>query len=99
MINNILEELQLWYQNQCDGNWEHNNVIKIETLDNPGWHITIDLEDTSLEGLAPFQIDEELSDENWYSIALKHKKYIASGDPTKLEMLIAHFIKLANADD
>ena len=27
--------LQSWYQSQCDGDWEHEFGIRIETLDNP----------------------------------------------------------------
>lgn len=34
---NIFEWLQKWYKSQCDGDWEHEYGIKIETVDNPGW--------------------------------------------------------------
>ncbi len=34
---------------QCDGEWEHDYGIKIETLDNPGWLVSIDLLGTDLE--------------------------------------------------
>ena len=26
------------FANECDGDWEHENQVKIETVDNPGWH-------------------------------------------------------------
>ncbi len=42
-------ELQKWYFVQCNEEWEHHNGINIETLDNPGWKVTIDLHQTSLE--------------------------------------------------
>lgn len=42
--------IQKWYQAQCNGDWEHSYGIIIETIDNPGWSITIDLETTELEG-------------------------------------------------
>ncbi|MFT5930929.1 MAG: hypothetical protein ACI93G_000001, partial [Hyphomonas sp.] len=38
-----------WYQSQCDGDWEHSFGLKIESLDNPGWSVHVDLEGTSLE--------------------------------------------------
>ncbi|MFD6825188.1 immunity 53 family protein [Streptomyces sp. NPDC060085] len=47
--DSVLSWLQGWYAEQCDGDWEHEWGIKIDTLDNPGWTITIDLEGTSLE--------------------------------------------------
>ncbi len=50
----ILEKLQLWYDQHCDGDWEHLYGISIETLDNPGWSVKIDLKDTLLEDV-PFQ--------------------------------------------
>ena len=45
----ITNWLQDWYLEQCDGNWEHENQIKIYTLDNPGWTIKIDLKDLDIE--------------------------------------------------
>ena len=44
-----LQQIQEWYQSQCDGDWEHTYGVRIETLDNPGWSLTIDLEDTALQ--------------------------------------------------
>src|SRR5664280_3839686 len=46
---NELQQLQGWYESQCDGDWEHTYGLRIETLDNPGWSLTVDLEDTDLE--------------------------------------------------
>ncbi len=46
---NALEELQNWYLSECNEDWEHSYGVKIETLDNPGWSVTINLEDTYLE--------------------------------------------------
>jgi hypothetical protein len=43
---NVLVWLQGWYAAQCDGDWEHERGVKIETLDNPEWAIRIDLEGT-----------------------------------------------------
>ncbi|WP_312236591.1 Imm53 family immunity protein [Stenotrophomonas sp.] len=34
---------------QCNKDWEHTFGITIEALDNPGWHIRIDLIETELE--------------------------------------------------
>ena len=45
MKNNFLW-LQQWYYGHCNGDWEHGSGIHIDTLDNPGWSITINLEDT-----------------------------------------------------
>jgi hypothetical protein len=86
-----VHRLQKWYRNQCDGNWEHTFGVKIETLDNPGWTITIDLEDTSLES-AVLEHAMDNDEQDWYIIKAAEKKYKAAGDPDKLEFLISYFL-------
>jgi hypothetical protein len=44
--------LQNWYKSQCDGAREHHYGISIESCDNPGWWVKIDLAGTSLDGKA-----------------------------------------------
>jgi len=41
--------LQQWYLSHCNGDWEHQNGVSIETLDNPGWHLTVNLTGTALQ--------------------------------------------------
>jgi len=43
--------IQKWYKSQCNGDWEHEYGVKIETVDNSGWYVTINLMDTNLEGI------------------------------------------------
>ena len=86
-----LQRLQRWYKSQCDGDWEHSFVIKIQTLDNPRWAITIDLEDTSLESVE-LNINNDNGELDWYFIKAKDKKYEAAGDPDKLNFLINYFL-------
>ncbi len=43
----ILRKLQNWYAAECDGDWEHQYGIKIDTIDNPGWRVEIELNFTS----------------------------------------------------
>jgi hypothetical protein len=45
----LLDWLQSWYAQQCDGDWEHEWGVRIGTLDNPGWTVGIDLAETDLE--------------------------------------------------
>ena len=45
----ILKWLEKWYFSMCDGSWEHFYGVKIDTLDNPGWMVLIDIIDTPLE--------------------------------------------------
>ena len=45
----VLKEIQEWFQNQCDGGWEHARRITLDSCDNPGWWLKIDLQGTNLE--------------------------------------------------
>ena len=62
-----LSALQQWYQAQCNGDWEHGCGIKIDTLDNPGWRLTIHLTGTSAEkkGFEEVRIDTPEDDGRW----------------------------------
>ena len=46
---NVVQELQNWFISQCNGEWEHKLAIEIQSCDNPGWWVKIDLKDTALE--------------------------------------------------
>jgi hypothetical protein len=57
--------LQQWYSTQCDGEWEHGPGITIETIDNPGWSVTICIESTEMESV-PFEpVKTETNEANW----------------------------------
>jgi len=55
--------LQQWYLHQCNGDWEHGYGIHITTIDNPGWLIDINIEDTDAESLAFEKIKIERTEE------------------------------------
>ncbi len=48
-----LKWLEQWYAEQCDGVWEELYGITIQTLDNPGWDVTIQLIGTKYEAQMP----------------------------------------------
>src|SRR3954469_18783567 len=48
-MSDVLDQLQRWYAQHCNGEWEHSYGISIQTLDNPGWRVKIDLHQTDLE--------------------------------------------------
>jgi hypothetical protein len=86
--------LQDWYSKQCNGDWEHTYKILITTLDNPGWRVEIDLENTVYESLSIKHKTKDSSETDWYTIEIKDKKFIGNGDPTKLETIIKEFREL-----
>jgi hypothetical protein len=85
------EWLQDWYYSQCDGDWEHGEGIKIQTLDNPGWLVLINLDETELEDVHFPQVKEDFSEDNWISCLKREKKFQGAGDPQKLTRIIQIF--------
>ncbi|MHA3841353.1 immunity 53 family protein [Sphingomonas aestuarii] len=53
MSDDHLSWLMQWYAAECNSDWEHSYGVEINTLDNPGWTLKIDLRETALEGV-PF---------------------------------------------
>lgn len=87
-----LQKLQQWYLQHCNNDWEHDFGIKIETLDNPGWSIKIDLQLTALQYVT-LEISEEKSELDWYYIKAKDSVFQAYCDATKLEFIITYFLE------
>lgn len=92
--NDILKWLQDWYLSQCNEDWEHSYGIKIDTVDNPGWHVTIDLKETSIENLYMKYTLVEKSENDWYGYKVENSQYIATGDPLKLHLILEIFKKI-----
>jgi hypothetical protein len=46
--SDVLAQLQRWYSEQCDGEWEQSFGVVIESLDNPGWRVRVDVDGTPL---------------------------------------------------
>lgn len=91
---NALLQLQDWYFANCDEDWEHGQGVRMESLDNPGWTLSINLVDTVLEGV-PFDIYEyglDRDDHDWVHCKVKDKKFMAAGGPKKLEEMIEIFL-------
>ena len=91
MEKSLIQRIQDWYKNNCDSNWEHNFGFKIETLDNPGWSVEIDLEDTSLEE-GKFYKKIENGENDWLIIKTENKQFIGMGDPYKLNEIFRTFL-------
>lgn len=93
-MENILKWLCDWYSKNCDGDWEQFYGVKIDTIDNPGWTITIDTETSTKELKDVPWVFVEKTSIDWYGYKVEEKKFEASGDPSKLEYLINVFRKM-----
>ncbi|GGV66517.1 hypothetical protein GCM10010277_74330 [Streptomyces longisporoflavus] len=88
---NVLDWLQGWYSAQCNGDWEHEWGVKIDTLDNPGWTVRVDLEDTDLEGRDFPRRDLRRSKDNWVSARVSDMAFRAACGPGNLAETLTLF--------
>ena len=102
-MSTSLKELQDWYRSQCNEDWEHSFGVKIETLDNPGWTVTVDLTETNVQD-KPFEsyscgaIANDLTeDQDWIVCKVEERKFKGAGGPAKLEEIIATFLAWAKS--
>lgn len=88
--------LQQWYSAQCNGDWEHSYGIKIDTLDNPGWILTVDLAETNLAGVLVPRDRVVRSEHDWAQHEILDDKFIACGGPFNLEELVTRFLTVTS---
>ena len=94
---NVLGELQRWYESNCDDDWEHQYGIKIDTLDNPGWSLFVDLAGTSLADREFAEIEEMHSEREWIACKVEGRQFVGHGGPQMLERLISELLRWADA--
>ncbi|MDC2889329.1 immunity 53 family protein [Psychrosphaera algicola] len=92
---NRLSDLMLWYSNNCNDDWEHSYGVKIDTIDNPGWSLQVDLNGTVLER-APFSdIEIERTEHDWIHCSKNNNQFIAVGGAKNLEEMLSIFLDWA----
>ncbi len=98
--SDLLSRLNGWYAAQCDGDWEHKYGITIETLDNPGWRMRIDLAGTPLLDRADFSHNENEHDpQQWMVLRKDGDVFEGAGAPGTLDAIIAGFLKWEDGSD
>jgi len=95
-VRDILVAIQAWYVAHCDGDWEHQFGLKIETIDNPGWVVEVDSCDTNLHG-AVLQMIEERTDSDWVRLSSDGEVFRGFGGPRNLTELLERFLGWAEA--
>lgn len=90
MTNNIVW-LQQWFYEQCDGDWEHMQQIKIITVDNPGWSIRVNLLEMSLENENFDSIRIERTDTDWLICRVEDHTFMGNGGVLNLDEIIEIF--------
>jgi hypothetical protein len=87
-----LEELEAWYESQCDGDWEHDFGLAIGTLDNPGWMVDIPLEGTQLEGRTFTAVEDLAPERTWIVCKVSEGVFRGRGGAPMLGRILRVFL-------
>jgi hypothetical protein len=86
-----IDWLQDWFQRHCDGDWEHGSGVKIETLDNPGWSIEINLYETELEKREFNKLVVERSENDWLHCKIEGNVFYGYGGTVNFNEILDTF--------
>ena len=95
----VLNRLEAWFRSCCDRDWENRYGVTIESTDNPGWWVKVDLSGTMLAD-RPFPcIDEgeEGVTPEWWSCYIEGMVYNGIGGVGSLSTVIEIFLDWAEA--
>jgi Immunity protein 53 len=93
-----IESLQDWYLSNCNGVWEHQYGVAINTIDNPGWSVSIDLEDTNLEHISFEAKNIERNSQDWIVCRISESKFEGFGGVNNLIEIIQIFTDWVNME-
>lgn len=93
MSESTIQRLQHWYRQQCDGEWEHSEGIKIFTLDNPGWGMKADIARTEVAGVQSDWVKLERSEDDWVFYRSTGVVFEAACGPLNLAEAIELFLE------
>lgn len=102
-MTSALVRLQAWYARQCNGEWEHDHGLTVESCDNPGWWVKIDLRGTPLADVHFDRAAENVTAEGrqrggrWLDCRAADGVWSGAGDETKLERILEIFLAWAEA--
>jgi hypothetical protein len=101
---NTLLRLQQWYVRQCNGEWEHDCGISIESCDNPGWWVKIQLKGTVLQDRGFRTVEENVDEhgfqisDSWLCCRMQGSEWHGAGDETRLEQILVLFLDWAESN-
>ncbi len=86
-----LSKLQQWYVTRCNGVWEHSYGVRIDTLDNPGWSVKIDLRDTRKQNCVLERQKIDRTENDWLQYWTEKQQFRIACGPLNLSEAIEMF--------
>lgn len=97
-MSNQIERLMKWYQSHCDGDWEHDQRVRIGTLDNPGWTLDVNVAGTEASGRTIALTRIERDERNWVHYEVARDAFIGQGGASNLAELLELFLGFVEQD-
>lgn len=80
-----------WYMSHCDDDWEHDHGVTIETVENPGWMVRVDLEGTELATRPFAPVHWATGSSDWYDMHVGDSAFIVACSPLNLSWCLTEF--------
>ena len=93
-----LSTLERWYASQCNGEWEHGYGVRIDTLDNPGWHVHIGLHGTKKQDASLAKVSINRSQNDWMIYGFEKQEFQVACGPENLSEAIDIFVGWFDSD-
>ena len=93
-----LSALEKWYAAQCNGEWEHAYGVRIDTLDNPGWHVHISLQGTKKHDAVQSRVKLTRAQDDWISYWVEKQEFQFACGPKNLTEAIDIFVSWFESD-
>ncbi|HLP69831.1 MAG TPA: immunity 53 family protein [Rhizobium sp.] len=90
-----VSRLCAWYERQCADDWHEDHGIRIDTLDNPGWSLKVDLKGTPLCEKDFQELRAERSDRDWITVRKNGDTFEGFCSPKALNEMIRVFLSWA----
>jgi Immunity protein 53 len=97
-MDDLFGRLERWYAQCCDGSWEHQYGIRIESLDNPGWRLEVDLNGTPLYLCSYDELTVERSGTDWIRCRVRDGRFEGFGGLLNLQEILRAFLQWAEPD-
>ncbi|MGK5594137.1 MAG: immunity 53 family protein [Parachlamydiaceae bacterium] len=92
-MNTTLKEIQEWYESQCNGDWEHTYGVNVNTLENPGWKVTIAIAETECEGKPFPELVLKRTDDDWVRCSVSRSYFVGFGGPANFKEIVEIFLR------
>jgi len=98
----VWSELLEWWQKQCDGEWEREFGLTVQSMADPGWIVKVDLAYTNYN-LTKFKpVSTKSSDADWMECKIEQAgvwspdaefcHFVGMGGSNNLENIIRYFL-------